>query len=236
MLRLTRRVPAGARVRAVAGERSHAHADGQSSPAAQHVLVLDYDHRVKSRLAARCTDGTEVALLLERGTVLRDGDLLAGDDDVLVRVEAAPQPLARVRASTTIDLLRAVYHLANRHVPAQIVNDAVLIERDPVLERMLVSLGAEVGHVNEAFDPEPGAYHGHGHGHGRDHGHAHDHDDHGHARGHSHEHLHDDDHHHHPHHDHGHHVHDDASMASVGEQLSIEAHERRSRESQERNE
>lgn len=210
MLRLTQRLSAGG--------REHA----------QHVLVLDYDHRVKSRLAARCTDGTEVAMILERGTVLRDGDLLAGDDGVLVRVEAAPQPLARVNASTAIDLLRAVYHLANRHVPAKIVNDAVLIERDPVLERMLVSLGAEVHHVNEAFDPEPGAYHGHGHqdrDHDGGHGHSHSH-------GHGHDHPHDHSHHHRAH-GHDHPAHDDASMASVGEQLSIEAHERRSRESQE---
>jgi hypothetical protein len=49
-------------------------------------------------------------------------------------------------------------------VPAQLGLDAVLIERDPVLERMLVALGAQVTHVEAPFDPESGAYGG-GHRH-----------------------------------------------------------------------
>jgi urease accessory protein len=99
---------------------------------------------------------------------MRGGSVLAGEDGVRVVVEAIAEPLTKVTAASTLALTRAVYHLANRHVPTQLASDHVLIERDPVLERMLLGLGARVEHVDAAFDPESGAYdshaaHGHSH-------------------------------------------------------------------------
>src|SRR5512134_2419766 len=135
-----------------------------AAAAATHELRLGYDERAKSRLAAHCSDGTAVAILLPRGTVMLDGTLLAADDGAVVRVVAAAQPVLRITADTPLALLRAVYHLANRHVPAKIAADHVLIEPDPVLERLLASLGARVEPLQAPFDPEPGAYGGHSHG------------------------------------------------------------------------
>lgn len=131
-------------------------------------LRLTFDERSRSRLAAMTEDGTAVAIMLPRGTRLRGGSVLEGEGGALALVEAAPQPLARVSAETPLQLLRIVYHLANRHVPAQIEESAVLIERDPVLERMIASLGARIEHVERPFEPEAGAYHegGHAHSHG----------------------------------------------------------------------
>jgi urease accessory protein len=128
-------------------------------------LSLTYRERVKSRLAAMLPNGRAVAIVLPRGTVMRDGSVLGSDDGTIVVVEAVAEPLAKVTASSDLALMRAVYHLANRHVPAQLASDHFLIERDPVLERMLVGLGARVEHVDAAFDPESGAYDSHGHGH-----------------------------------------------------------------------
>lgn len=138
-----------------------------STPEAERAvsLRLAYGERVKSRLATMSVDGQAVAILLPRGSVLRDGALLAGDDGVLARIEAAPEPVTRVTADDPLALLRAVYHLANRHVPAQLAIDHALIERDPVLEAMLRGLGAHIEHIDAPFDPEGGAYQGeHHHG------------------------------------------------------------------------
>jgi urease accessory protein len=131
-------------------------------------LHLTYDERVKSRLAAMSIDGQAVAIVLPRGSVMRDGAALAGDDGAIGRIEAAPQPLARITADSSLALLRAVYHLANRHVAAQLAADHALIERDTVLEAMLRGLGARVEHIVAPFDPEGGAYHA-----GQSHGHSH---------------------------------------------------------------
>jgi urease accessory protein len=127
-------------------------------------LRLTYQERVRSRLAAVLPSGEAVAILLPRGNVLRDGAVLAGDDGERLIIEAVPEPVARVTAPTAQALLRAVYHLANRHVPAQLGADHAVIERDPVLERMLAGLGARVEHIEAPFDPEAGAYESHGHG------------------------------------------------------------------------
>ncbi len=132
-------------------------------------LRLTYQERVRSRLAAVLPSGEAVAILLPRGSVLRDGTVLAGEAGERLIVEAVREPLARVTARDAQALLRAVYHLANRHVPAQLGADHALVERDPVLERMLAGLGASVEHVEAVFDPEAGAYEGHGHSHGPSH-------------------------------------------------------------------
>jgi len=127
-------------------------------------LPLTFDersHAGRGRLATTLADGTAVALLLaahRRGAALEHGAVLEGDDGELAIVVAALQPLTRVSAATPVALLRALYHLANRHVAAQIASDHVLIERDPVLERMLLALGARIEHAELAFEPEPGAY------------------------------------------------------------------------------
>ncbi|MGG1946463.1 urease accessory protein UreE [Trinickia sp. NRRL B-1857] len=176
-------------------------------------LTLAYDARCKSRLAAVLDSGEDIALVMPRGTVLADGDVLVADDGALVRVIAAPEAVLFVRASDALTLTRAVYHLGNRHTPIEIGADYLKLEADPVLEAMLTRLGAQVERATLPFHPEAGAYGG-GHRHGHDatfaedyalaqqvfvqhHGHA---DEHGHEHGHGHDHDH--------HHDHAHHHHD----------------------------
>jgi urease accessory protein len=185
-------------------------------------LTLPYDLRCKSRFAAALDTGEEVGVMLPRGTVLRDGDMLVADDGGLVRVIAAAQSVLLVRAPDRLTLTRAAYHLGNRHTPVEVGSDTLKLEADPVLEDMLKRLGAQVERVELPFQPETGAYGG-GHRHGHDetfaedyalaqrvfdehHGHAHDH-------GHSHNHDHGGDHVHGTEcgHDHGHcdgHAHD----------------------------
>ncbi len=143
----------------------------EAQRAAARVLRLAFDERAKSRLAAMFDDGTAAAIVLPRGTVLRDHTWLMAETGEFARIEAAPQPVARVTAGSPLQLLRAVYHLANRHVPAQISMDVLLIERDAVLERMLASLGASVEHAELPFEPEAGAYDGE-HRHAHSHAHA----------------------------------------------------------------
>jgi urease accessory protein len=128
-------------------------------------LRLTFHERSRSRLATMAPDGQAVAITLPRGSVMRNGAVLAGDDGARLVVDAVPEPVTRVTAASTFDLMRAVYHLANRHVPAQLGADHVLIEPDPVLERMLVGLGSRIERVEAPFDPEAGAYEGYAHAH-----------------------------------------------------------------------
>ncbi|RQH08395.1 urease accessory protein UreE [Paraburkholderia dinghuensis] len=155
-------------------------------------LTLPYDVRCKSRFAATLDTGEEVGVVLPRGTVLRDGDMLVADDGGLVRIIAAGQSVLLVRSPDRLTLTRAAYHLGNRHTPVEVGSDELKLESDPVLEDMLKRLGAHVERATLPFQPETGAYGG-GHRHGHDdtfvedyalaqrvfdehHGHAHPHD------------------------------------------------------------
>ncbi len=129
-------------------------------------LVLPFDLRQKSRLRATLSDGTEAALFMPRGTVLRDGDILQAEDGTLIRVESSPENVLVVTASTPFELIKAAYHLGNRHTPVELGEGYLKIESDQVLKRMLVQLGVAVKEEFAPFQPERGAYGGgHKHGH-----------------------------------------------------------------------
>lgn len=126
-------------------------------------LELPFELRQKSRQRARLSDGEEVALMLPRGTVLRNGELLRASDGRIVEVLASPEPLMHVQCDTPEALARAAYHLGNRHVPVQVGPGYLRAGRDHVLEQMLKGLGAVVSDVTAPFEPESGAYSGHSH-------------------------------------------------------------------------
>ena len=170
-------------------------------------VELDWDVRQKSRFDATDSAGRHLGVFLPRGTLVRGGDVLVAADGSLVRVIAAPQPVLRITPcpahGSPFDLVRAAYHLGNRHVQIELKSDHLKIEPDHVLADMLRAMHLIVNAAEEGFEPEGGAYaaggHGHSHPHSHSHSHGHDHDhDHDHGHDHSHDHGHDHS------HDHGH--------------------------------
>ena len=156
-------------------------------------VELDWDVRQKSRFDATDSQGRTLGVFLPRGQVVRGGDVLVAEDGSLIVVKAAAQAVLEVRAcaehGTPLDLLRAAYHLGNRHVTLEVQADHLKLEPDHVLADMLRQRHLIVSETQSAFEPEGGAYaatdaHGHGHDHGHDHSHEHGHDhDHDHGHG-----------------------------------------------------
>lgn len=171
MIHATKRIAGGAGLAAVLLKRAA-------------TLELDWDTRSKSRFSATDSTGREIGVVLPRGTTLRGGDVLIAEDGSMLRVIAAAQPVLQVRFCAehgqSFDLLRAAYHLGNRHVPLELQPDLLQFEPDPVLADMLRRQHLIVTEAQAAFEPEGGAY-GEGTGHGHHHHGAHDHHDHGHA-------------------------------------------------------
>jgi urease accessory protein len=153
-------------------------------------VELDWDTRCRSRFDATDSAGRALGIFLPRGTQARGGDVLVAEDGSLVKVVAASQPVVIARPAVTgspFDLVRAAYHLGNRHVQIELRPDHVKIEPDHVLAEMLRRMGLDVSEGVAPFEPEGGAYAAvaPGHAHGHDHGHAHDHrHDDAHAHGH----------------------------------------------------
>ena len=139
-----------------------------SSGTPTDVVSLPYDQRKKSRLRAQSASGREVAITLERGSSLRDGDLLAADSGEIIVVRAEAEQVSEASSTDALLLMRAAYHLGNRHVPLQIDHGVLRYQRDHVLDGMLRELGVVVTEGVAGFQPEGGAY-AHGSGHAHDH-------------------------------------------------------------------
>ena len=146
-----------------------------SADAATDTMTLDFDDRFRRRKLFH-TDARRAFMLdLAEAQVMRDGDGLALSDGSLVLVRAAPEPLLEVRAETPAALMRLAWHLGNRHLPAELQAQRILIRFDHVIERMLVGLGAALARVDAPFNPEGGAYGEHNRDNNHPHGHHHPH-------------------------------------------------------------
>jgi urease accessory protein len=136
-------------------------------------LSLTADDRKKTRHRFTADDGTPVYLNLPRGSTLVHKTVLASHDGELLQVLAKPQPVVLVKAKTSFQLMKAAYHLGNRHVPLEIAPDWLKLEPDPVLEAMVLQLGGlTVTPATLPFEPETGAYSGSS-SHSHSHAHAH---------------------------------------------------------------
>lgn len=139
-------------------------------------VALAFGERSRSRLRVRYqrTDAAgkgqqgEAGIVLPRGNVLRGGAWVMGEE-LALQVLAADQDLLEVRARADdanpgLALVRAAYHLGNRHVALEVAPGRLLLEYDYVLADMLVAMGLQIRRCHAPFEPEWGAYAaGHGH-------------------------------------------------------------------------
>lgn len=149
-------------------------------------ITLAFEDRFRRRIRMRGDGGLEFLLDLPEARLLDEGDALLLDDGRLIEVRAAAEDLVEVRAPSVGTLARYAWHLGNRHLPAAIEAERILIRDDHVIVDMLRGLGALVRPVRLPFRPEGGAYgqHNHDPSHRHHHDHEHEHESHGHRHDH----------------------------------------------------
>ncbi len=146
-------------------------------------VELNFQQRQKSRYKAVTVCGESLGWFLDRGRVLEDGDVLLCDDESLVLVIAADETVSEVLSDNQHLLMRAAYHLGNRHVPLQIGESFLRYQHDHVLDEMVTGLGLKVACHQRTFHPENGAYHNKTGSSDAVHAHSHsDHSQHDHSR------------------------------------------------------
>lgn len=128
-------------------------------------LSLTADDRTRSHHYFVTDAGQGIYLRLPRGTVLQHGDVLrSADGQAFLRILAKPEPVLTVTAQTPLALLKAAYHLGNRHVSLEVTETYLRLSPDPVLQAMLEQRGLQVIAETVPFQPEAGAYeHHHAH-------------------------------------------------------------------------
>lgn len=136
---------------------------GHGRPVAGRV-VLDYEARCLRRKRLVTSEGASFMVDLPQTNSLAPGVAFALADGRAVEVVEAREPVLRIEG----DLPTLAWHIGNRHCPCEIAGDHLVIRVDPVLEAMLLQLGAKVTRSLAPFRPLGGAY-----GHGRTFGHSH---------------------------------------------------------------
>jgi len=126
-------------------------------------ITLAHDERRLRRKLLTGRNGTEITIDFPNTVTLDHNGALELEDGRIVEILAASELLYAVAARDPAHLLRLAWHIGNRHTPAQLDADRILIKRDHVLKTMLEGLGATVTDVTEPFFAEHGAYHSHAH-------------------------------------------------------------------------
>ena len=119
-------------------------------------VELDWDVRQKSRFDdATDSQGRTLGVFLPRGTVVRGGDVLVARRRLAHSGESRTAVGLKITHCSThgtpYDLIRAAYHLGNRHVPIELKPDHLKIEPDHVLADMLRAMHLIVNTVRRGF-------------------------------------------------------------------------------------
>tara|TARA_Y100001968_G_scaffold36722_1_gene28181 strand:- start:42 stop:437 length:396 start_codon:yes stop_codon:yes gene_type:complete len=124
------------------------------------LLPLSAKERTQLRGKRSTLNGIDVVLNLPRGGGrLIPGEILKSEDSqVFVSIEAAREDLIRVRSENRLKLLKAAYHLGNRHVEIELHDKEIYLLNDVVMKKMLERQGFSIESFKRSFSPEIGAY------------------------------------------------------------------------------
>ena len=124
------------------------------------VLPLSAKERTQLRGKRSTLDGIDVILNLPRGGGrLIPGEVLKSEDpQFFVIIEAANEDVIRISSENRLKLLRAAYHLGNRHVEIELHDKELYLLNDVVMRKMLEGHGFEIESFQRPFSPEIGAY------------------------------------------------------------------------------
>jgi urease accessory protein len=131
-------------------------------------LPLTAEQRQKTRQRIEHDDGQVLQTIhfqLPRGTHIHPQNYFQNDaQTITIQVIAKAETVITVRSPEPLQLLKAAYHLGNRHVPLEVQTEYLRFAPDHVLEEMLQKLGVLTLEEEVPFFPEEGAYGGHHHG------------------------------------------------------------------------
>ena len=122
-------------------------------------LTLSSDQRriLRGKRISDCNQ--DLHLQLPREGKLNDGDiLLTNVDELFVRIIAKKENLLEITAKSKIELIKAAYHLGNRHVEVEIYKNILLTKSDYLIEDLLKNFNVDFLKIEKKFFPETGAF------------------------------------------------------------------------------
>lgn len=136
--------------------------DSQKQPDLTIYLTAQERTKVKQTIELKelnCHNINLVKINLSRGNFLESEDILTDDRATFfVKIKAKLEPVITVKSESKLDLLKAAYHLGNRHVSLEITESYLRFSPDHILQNMLMKLGLNIYEELAPFFPEIGAY------------------------------------------------------------------------------
>lgn len=121
-------------------------------------ISLDFDARFKRKIKLISDTGYEFFLSLDKAVELPANGTLILKSGKKIRVLAAKEALMRIETENTIDLMKAIWHIGNRHLNCDISGSEVILREDKVIAEMLKKLKCKVSYFEDCFTPLSGAY------------------------------------------------------------------------------
>ncbi len=123
-------------------------------PLSLEVVTLSWQDRQRSRQRLVSDWGTEIQLMLPRGTHLHDGDLLYADAQRQIRVKAQAEPVLLIQPENVMQMGQVLHQMGNWHRPAQISPQGqILVLADAPLRDWLTHMGIPFQEALKPFHP-----------------------------------------------------------------------------------
>jgi urease accessory protein len=114
-------------------------------------ITLTWEDRRQGHGKRRSDNGTEFAISLPNGTILKAGDcLVLPDSNTIVEVREASEPVYVIRPKTPQEWAFYAYHVGNRHQPVMIGSSELIFPGSPAVKSLLEQL-----HVGFTTDERP---------------------------------------------------------------------------------
>ncbi|BAQ64105.1 urease accessory protein UreE [Geminocystis sp. NIES-3709] len=138
------------------------HLESNHQPNLTIFLTAEERTKIRQTIEIKEQNSDNITLLklnLSRGEFLNTEDILSNDEgSFFVKIKAKLEPVITVKSDSKLNLLKAAYHLGNRHVSLEIGEHYLRFSPDHVLESMLMKLGLNIYEESAPFFPEFGAY------------------------------------------------------------------------------
>ena len=114
-------------------------------------ITLTWEDRRQGHGKRRSDNGTEFAISLPNGTILKAGDcLVLSDTNTIIEVREAAEPVFVIRPKTPQEWAFYAYHVGNRHQPVMIGSSELIFPGSPAVRSLLEQL-----HVAFTTDERP---------------------------------------------------------------------------------
>ena len=125
-------------------------------------VELEWEELSKRILRTETTEGTDIALRIDQEEPLKYGDLLFEDDERCIVIRTKMESVIVIRPKDMVEMGKAAFELGNRHTPALIEKDEIVVRADHTLAPLLDEVGVDYETTERRFK-QPFKYRGHSH-------------------------------------------------------------------------